>query len=444
MSTAQKIDTFAAVAAERHPSGLYVLFATEMWERFSFYTMLAMFTLYLRDTTGQGFGWTVDQATGLYANYLMFVYASPLVGGWLADKLLGYRKAVMLGGLFFMAGHLLLSFRSITIMYLALACLVIGNGFFKPNVSAMVGNLYPDGSRLKDRAYNIFYMGINCGAFLAPLVAEFVQGRFGFHPAFAVAAGGMAISVWILWQFKARIEGADRARGAVSKENPSGAKRAIDAVPDARRIGALIVVFLIVIVFWMVFHQNGSTLTYWGNENTAWNVTGIVSNAINPGWVILLTFPLVGFWKWLDGKGLEPSTPTKMVFGMIAASAAFFILFIAAKLGESSVTGENPYAFKVSPAWLIGAYAVLTLGELMLSPMGLSLVSKVAPNGLRGLMMGAWFVATAIGNKLTQIGELWDDWLHSTFWLLLSGLALGMAIILMLLLRPLKKAMPGV
>jgi proton-dependent oligopeptide transporter, POT family len=444
MSNAQKIDTLPAVVAERHPSGLYVLFATEMWERFSFYTMLAMFTLYLRDTTGQGFGWTVDQATGLYANYLMFVYASPLVGGWLADKLLGYRKAVMFGGLFFIAGHLLLSFRSVAIMYVALACLVIGNGFFKPNVSAMVGNLYPDGSRLKDRAYNIFYMGINCGAFLAPLVAELVQGRFGFHPAFAVAAGGMAISVWILWQFKAHIEAADRARGAVSKDQPSEVKLAIDAVPDARRIGALIVVFLIVIVFWMVFHQNGSTLTYWGNENTAWNVSGIVSNAINPGWVILLTFPLVGFWKWCDRKGLEPSTPTKMVFGMIATSVAFFILFIAAKLGEASVTGENPYTFKVSPAWLIGAYAVLTLGELMLSPMGLSLVSKVAPTRLRGLMMGGWFVATAIGNKLTQIGELWDDWLHSTFWLLLSGLALCMALVLMLLLRPLKKAMPGV
>src|SRR4029079_17229798 len=137
MSTAPKIHMSPKADAETHPAGLYVLFATEMWERFSFYTMLAMFTLYLRDTTGQGFGWTVDQASGLYANYLMFVYASPRIGGWLADKMLGYRKAVMLGGLFFMAGHLLLSFRSVTIMYAALACLVIGNGFFKPNVSAM-------------------------------------------------------------------------------------------------------------------------------------------------------------------------------------------------------------------------------------------------------------------------------------------------------------------
>jgi POT family proton-dependent oligopeptide transporter len=444
MSTARQIEVSTDAIAERHPAGLYVLFATEMWERFSFYTMLAMFTLYLRDTTGQGFGWSVDQATGLYANYMMFVYASPLIGGWLADKILGYRKAVMLGGLFFMAGHLLLSFRSEAIMYAALTCLVTGNGFFKPNVSAMVGNLYPEGSRLKDRAYNIFYMGINCGAFLAPVAAEIVQGRFGFHPAFAVAAGGMAISVGILWRFKARIEGAGRPRAGMAKESTAAAKRPIDAIPDSRRIAALIVVFCIVIVFWMVFHQNGSTLTFWGNENTAWSVSGIVSNAINPAWVILLTFPLVAFWRWLDRKGLEPATPTKMVFGMIAASAAFLVLFIGAKVGEASVTGSDPYAFKVSPAWLIGAYGVLTLGEIMLSPMGLSLVSKVAPHRLRGLMMGAWFVATAIGNKLTQIGALWDDWLHSSFWLLLSGLALFMALVLMLLLRPLKKAMPGV
>ena len=450
---------------EKHPKGLYVLFATEMWERFSYYSMLAMFTLYLRDNTGQGFAWTSDNATTLYANYLMFVYASPLVGGWLADRKLGYRKAVMIGGLFFMAGHLLLSIRSMTAVYAALTCLVIGNGLFKPNISAMVGNLYPEGSHLKDRAYNIFYMGINVGAFLAPVVAEFVQGSFGFHPAFAVAAGGMAISVSILWKFKRHIEAADLQRGASKTTAAHGSAVAVDAppasvshqdaarssrqdtmeaVPEWKRIGALIVIFLIVIVFWMVFHQNGSTLTYWANENTDWKVTGIISNAINPGWVVILTFPMVAMWRWLDRKGMEPSTPVKMAMGMFLTGAAFFVLFIAARVGEATVTGANPYDFRVSPLWLLAAYGVLTAGELMLSPMGLSLVSKVAPVRFRGVMMGGWFMATAIGNKLTQIGELWDDWLHSTFWLLLSGLAVFMAFVLLLLLRPLKKAMPGV
>ncbi len=455
----------ASVSHEKHPKGLYVLFATEMWERFSFYSMLAMFTLYLRDDTGQGFGWSSDAATGLYANYLMFVYLSPLIGGWLADRKLGYRRAVMIGGLFFMAGHLLLSFRSIPIVYVALTCLVIGNGLFKPNVSTLVGNLYPDGSHLKDRAYNIFYMGINVGAFLAPVVAEFVQAKFGFHPAFAVAAGGMAISVFIMWKFKRHVEEGEGSSLADARQTAdaaavtvdaspanvsaqdaanTGRRETMEAVPEWKRIGALIVIYCIVIIFWMVFHQNGSTMTYWANENTDWQVTGIISNAINPGWVILLTFPLVWFWGWLDRKGLEPSTPTKMAFGMMLTGLAFLVLYFGAKHGEASVVGDDPYAFKVSAAWLVGAYGVLTLGELMLSPMGLSLVSKVAPVRFRGVMMGGWFLATAIGNKLTQIGALWDDWLHSTFWLVLSGAALFMAIVLLVLLKPLKKAMPGV
>ncbi len=449
------------LASDKHPKGLYVLFATEMWERFSFYTMLAMFALYMRDTTGQGFAWSVDDTQYLVSNYLMFVYASPLIGGWIADRKIGYRKAVMIGGLFFMAGHLLLSFRSIGIVYAALACLVIGNGFFKPNVSAMVGNLYKEGSHLKDRAYNIFYMGINVGAFLAPVVAAFVQARWGYHPAFAIAAFGMVISVVILWRAKKYIEHTDRrpSKGpktmanaaAVTVDAPPASvsqQHAIDAVPDWKRVSALIVIFLIVIVFWMVFHQNSTTITYWGDENTDWNVSGIISNAINPAWVIILTFPLVFFWRWLDKKGLEPATPTKMVFGMVMTALAFFVFFIAAKIGEASVApGTNVYAlgaYKMSPMWLLGAYAILTLGELMLSPMGLSLVSKVAPIRMRGLMMGGWFVATAIGNKLTQIGQLWDDWLHSTFWIFCSACALFMAFVLLLLLRPLKKAMPGI
>jgi POT family proton-dependent oligopeptide transporter len=328
---------------------------------------------------------------------------------------------------------------------------VIGNGFFKPNVSAMVGNLYPEGSHLKDRAYNIFYMGINVGACAAPLVAEFMTRRFGFHPAFAMGALGMMVSVFTLWRGRRHIEMADRRKGAgaLGKDPASAAAVAVDAppkgvshqqpidqIPDSRRIGALIVIFLVVIVFWMVFHQNQTTLTYWANDNTAWNVSGIISNAINPGWVLILTLPLVWFWKQLDKRGLEPSTPTKMAIGMCLTGLSFFIMYFAGKAGGD--------VGKVSPWWLISAYAVLTLGELMLSPMGLALVSKVAPMRLRGIMMGGWFVATAIGNKLTAIGKLWDDWPHSTFFALLGGMALVMAVVLTLLLKPLKKAMPGI
>jgi POT family proton-dependent oligopeptide transporter len=368
----------------------------------------------------------------------------------------------------------------------------------------------------------------------------------------------MLISVGILWFFKNEVEGTER-RDPLSSANQAAdaAATAVDvpphgisdqdeggqnaantarqdrmnAVPDSRRIMALIVIFAIVIVFWMVFHQNGSTLTYWADDNTAWNVSGTISNSINPFWIIVLTFPLVAFWGWLDKRGMEPSTPTKMAIGMLLTGLSFFVLYGAAKIGENQqatpeqyasgsfrinervaenlkadgvpqdvldkmlaakdadgkniindvkfsakedettkvkISGEQSYIdtinkvapgagtqyrdkflqrsylFQVSPFWLLLAYAIISLGELMLSPMGLSLVSKVAPIKMRGLMMGGWFVATAIGNKLTMIGIYWSIWYQSSFFIVLGAMAVFMSIVLFLLLKPLKKAMPGV
>jgi POT family proton-dependent oligopeptide transporter len=433
--------TVSADALETHPKGLYVLFATEMWERFGFYTLGAMLALYLRDVE-QGMGWPEERATTLVSNYLMFVYASPLIGGWLADKVTGYRIAIVIGTVFFAAGYFLLYLPSVGALYLALTLVVIGNGLFKPNVSTMVGNLYPDGSRLKDSAYNIFYMGINIGAFLAPLVAEAMRQRFGFRPAFTVAGAGMVVCLLIFWGFRKHITGQDKGRPTTAKaaEAASTPLREIDSVPDSKRVMALILIFLIVIVFWMVFHQNQLTLTYFANDNTDWSavgdVSGVVSNAINPFWVITLTFPLIAFWRWLDKRQKEPSTPTKIAIGMFLTALSFYVMALAGWAGGN--TG------RVSPLWLISAYGIVSLGELMLSPMGLSLVSKVAPAHMRGLMMGGWFVATAIGNKLTAIGVYWRVWDHSTFFLVLATAALVMALVMLFLLKPLKKAMPGV
>ncbi len=303
------------------------------------------------------------------------------------------------------------------------------------------------------------------------------------------------------------------------------------AVPNWKRVMALIVIFIIVIVFWMVFHQNGSTLTYFADDNTDWNVSGTISNSINAIWILILTFPLVWFWGFLDRRGKEPSTPTKMAFGMTLTGLSFLVLGYGAYIGENSTRtsdqiaqgefrinervaknlvgqgipqatidkimaakapdGKNAingvkfaattdeatavrtaggdgliaavnkvepgagdanrekilqasHLFRVSPFWLIFAYMIVTLGELMLSPMGLSLVSKVAPISKRGLLMGGWFVATAIGNKLTQIGVFWDIWLQSTFFVVLACMALIMAVVLFAILKPLKRAMPGV
>ncbi len=450
----------AAARHERHPPGLYVLAATEMWERFSFYSMLAMFTLYLQDRT-QGFGWTAAQATRLYGLYLACVYFSPLAGGYLADRKLGYRRAVGLGGIFFMAGHLLLAVRSAGVMVAALACLVVGNGLFKPNVSAMVGRLYPPGSHLRDRAFNVFYVGINIGAFLAPLVAEVVESRYGFHVAFAVAALGMMVSLAVLTAGRRFLAGADRATGDQPEAPAAGYQAppptALEAVPERRRIAGLLAIFLIVVVFWMAFSQNGATLTYWANDNTDWSssrvvpailavltlglvkggsVSGIVSNAIPPFFVLLLTFPLIGFWSVLDRRGREPRTPAKMAIGMLAVAAGFLVLFVAARTAGGG---------RVSPWWLIGAYAGIELGELLLSPMGLSLVSKVAPPRTRGLMMGGWFAANAVGNYLAgAIGVEWTVWSHARFFLTVALFAAAVSALVFALLKPLSRTLPGV
>jgi POT family proton-dependent oligopeptide transporter len=455
-----------STALERHPVGLYILFATELWERFGFYTLLAIVTLYLQDTR-EGFGWTREQATTLWSNYLMIVYATPLIGGWIADKVLGYRRSVLIGGVVFALGYLLLTLGTVPTFYVALVLLFIGNGFFKPNISTMVGNLYPENSPLRDAAYTIFYMGINIGAFVAPVSAEALRQRFGFRSAFGAASAGLVLGTIIFWCCWKRLANAERtakkdlAQIAELSEDlppaPAPDKPAIEHVPEWKRIAALLTIYLIVIVFWMSFHQNGSTMTYWANDNTDWKsssvipwiirilslgtvdasqVSGVISNAINPFWIVVLSLPLVRFWGWLNKHGLEPSTPTKMALGMALTGVTFMILYAAAKSGGD--TG------RVSPWWLIGAYFVLSIAELMLSPMGLSLVSKVAPARMRGMMMGGWFVATAIGNKLTMIGVYWGKWSHSQFWLVVASLAFATAAVLFILIRPLKKAMPGV
>ncbi len=204
--------TTADTIRERHPKGLYVLFTTEMWERFGFYAMLAMLTLYMRDAV-DGFGWTTEKATSVYSWYQAVVYATPLIGGWLADRFLGYRNAITIGAVMFGIGYFLLAVpHQVVVFYAALVFLVIGNGFFKPNVSSIVGNLYKEGSHLKDRAYLIFYMGINIGAFVSPLVAEYLRDRFGFNVAFSASGFGMILCLAIFWGFRKTTRFADRPR----------------------------------------------------------------------------------------------------------------------------------------------------------------------------------------------------------------------------------------
>jgi proton-dependent oligopeptide transporter, POT family len=472
----------------RHPKGLAVLFFTEMWERYGFYTMLGIFTLYLDEYfhfTNKG---------EIYGNFLMFVYFTPVIGGMIADRL-GFRRTILTGAILMAIGYAMISIplpetpeieqtvvaaeqiheqnvadyearydaaqdEAIAtggefewtehrpeyegpgrtsrrmLFFAALVVLVAGNGLFKPNISVMVGNLYPEGSPLKDSAFNIFYMGINIGAWAAPLTAAYLRNTMGWSWAFGSAAVGMLISIVVFQVWRKHIMHAEIAHSSDSEVKVEE----ISPEENKARIGALITIFLIVIVFWMSFHQNGFTMTLLARDNMGaifgWEIPAEVYAAFNPFFVVALTPLLVMFWRILGRRGKEPSTPGKMMFGMLLTGGAFAILGFAGLAGANFV--------KVSPMWLISSYAVVTLGELCLSPMGLSFVSKVAPPKVRGLMMGCWFGATAIGNKLAgAIEPLWEKWLHSTFFFFLVLMCVIMALVLRMFLNRLKEATAG-
>ena len=466
----------------KHPKGLYVLFFTEMWERFGFYTMLAIFTLYLDEF------FHFENKGQLYGGFLALVYFTPIGGGYVADKLLGFRRTIALGAVLMAIGYAMIAvpfpqdqgneakvkaaeqqFAQIKIgweersaaakkrgekfeekrpkysgpvrtdgrwlFFLALFVLVLGNGLFKPNISVMVGNLYKDGDPLKDSAFSIFYMGINIGAFFAPMAAAGLRKAHGWSAAFGAAATGMLVSLAIFVLFKKHIMHAEiggSTEGSVV-DTPQLSPERYKA-----RVWALLIIFAIVVLFWMSFHQNGFTLTLWARDCTGplwgnFRIPPEIYQSVNPFFVVTLTPLLVLFWNALRKRGMEPSTPGKIGVGMVLTAAAFGVMAMAGLAGGD--TGL------VSPLWLVTAYGVVTLGELCLSPMGLSFVSKVAPPSIRGLMMGGWFGATAVGNYLSgAIEPLWHRWPHSQFFGFLVLTSLFAGLLLRLVLNRLKKA----
>ncbi len=433
-----------------------MLFFTEMWERFSFYCMLGILTLYMSDPKN-GLGFSTDQVGQVYGWYIGLVYLSPLFGGLLADKVLGFSRAILFGAIAMGIGHFLLAFPPLPTFFAGLACLVIGNGLFKPNISVLLGNLYHDMPEKRDDAYNIFYMGINVGAFFAPLVAAYLRTRYGWHYAFGAAGVGMIISLVIFSVFrKYTVAGEAEIRNPQKNRRP---EIQLTKEQEKRRIGALLLVFAVVVVFWMAFHQNGFTLNFWARDATdatnmpTWmreqpaeapataatsaeaapepRMAAELTQSINPAFVLLFTPLLVAFWMMLRRRGREPSTAAKIGFGMLLTAAAYAIMSGAGLAGGN--TG------RVSIGWLVSTYAVITMGELMLSPMGLSLVNKLAPARMRGLLMGGWFTATAVGNKLSgMVGSLWDDMPHSSFFLILVIASLAAAAVLFLLIHKIR------
>ncbi len=421
----------SSAAKRPHPKGLPVLFMTEMWERFSFYSMRAIFALYMiAPIADGGLGFSVEKTASIYGWYVGLVYFTPFFGGLIADRYLGIKKSVTLGGILFIIGHLLLAFRPLPFFFAGLMFLMLGNGFFKPNISTMLGNLYRKVPERRDDGYNIFYMGINLGAFISPLVAGYLRISYGWHYGFGAAAVGMVCSMVVFWTMQKAVKDGDvePSRSKKARETQSAVVDKGDPVKNRKRIGALLLIFTIVVFFWMAFEQQGLTMTFWAMNATNTAIAPEMFQSVNPAFILLLTFPLVFFWGVLRNNGKEPSTAGKMLIGMILSVGAF------ALMGLASLAGGNDG--HVSVLWILGAYALLTLGELMLSPMGLSLVSKLSPKHLLGMMMGGWFVASGIGGKMSGlIGGYWDSMSHSNFFFLIAAILSVVSVVLLLQLR---------
>jgi len=396
--------------ARSHPTGLYVLFFTELAERYSFYSMMAILTLYMDESLH----FSPEVIGQVYGGYVAAVFFMPLAGGLLADRWLGFYRAVIVGGVLIGVGQLVLGVGTLFTFFAGLALLACGTGMLKPNVSTIVGNLYADRPELRDSGFNIFYMGINTGSFIAPIVVSYLRHAFGWRVAFASAALGAVVALAIFISFR-------RHLGQPGRTSGPRAENVETAGSDSRaRVSALLVVFAIVIAFWVAFYQNGFTLTLWARDNTATSLAPETFQSVNPLGIILFSPLLVGLWAALRRRGAEPSTLGKMLVGMVFTVATFVTMMAAGLAGGDSD--------RVSAGWLVGAYLLIAVAEICLSPMGLSLVTRIAPARHRGTMMGAWFVATALGGYLAGfLGTFWYRMPHSEFFLLVAGVAAAAA-----------------
>lgn len=538
----------------KHPKGLMVLFFTEMWERFGFYLLIGIFFLYMtasKDSEFPGMGFTSVQASDIYGSYLALVYLTPFIGGLLADRYLGYRLSITIGGLLFSAGYFLLAINNETAFFLALLLIIIGNGLFKPNISALVGKIYDSNPKyrdLKDSGYNIFYMGINVGAFVCNFIAAYLRINYGWGWAFAAAGFGMLIGVVWFWtgqMFTDNIKKVDKISPPGEDDMPMVkilktlflpaviaatvgwfipgnifSSDSTDAFiffalvvvifyyniyrtakkSEKQPIKALLSVMGAVIIFWAIFHQNGAALTVWAQQYTnrevpeaieepieslglnqvvttelrevpqtdlhgaavldehgdpivsmnpnpyfenlpkeEWPESGKLNlispelfQSINPGFIILFTPLVVGFFNFLARKRKKGpvSTPAKIGWGMIITALSAVIMIFA-------VIASNNGAHKVSAGWLFGTYAVITIGELCLSPMGLSLVSKLSPPRITALMMGGWFLSTSIGNKLSGVlSGMWETYDNKALFFTTNALLAGVSVILIFSMLP--------
>ncbi len=413
----------------RHPAGLYVLFFTEMWERFSYYGMRSLLVYYMI----RHLQFTQERSSEIYGLYTGFVYFTPLFGGILADRLFGQRRTVVLGGVLMAIGHFLMAFDNL--FFPALTFLILGNGAFKPNISTQVGALYPPGDHRRDRAFSIFYMGINLGAFFSPLVCGTIGEKIGFHWGFGAAGVGMVIGLLVyLWGQKHLAPDQIMQK----KEAKQGKSKEPMTQEDWLKIGAIFVMMALSIVFWSVYEQQGNTMALWADANTdrmifGWDMPASWFQSFNPLMIFILVPMLNIFWHWQDSRGHESSSIAKMGIGCILLATAFLILIPPAK--------ELAFNPKASLWWLVGCTFVLTIGEIYLSPVGLSLVTKIAPARIVSMMMGVWFLSSFFGNYLSgYFGTFWGKMSKEYFFLLMFSLSFAAGLAFFALLKPLKKA----
>ena len=439
----------AAVAApseKGHPKGLYLLFFTEAFERFQYYGMRAFLVLYLVDAT-KGLGWSRTEALSLYGTYTGLVYLTPVLGGYMADRFLGQRLSVVLGGTLMMCGQVFCTVKTVPTLYAGLAILVLGNGFFKANISTMVGQLYAPGDRRRDNAFTIFYMGINLGGFFGPAIAGGLAEKVDWSFGFALSGLGMAIGVATFLALKGKLlvgigtlkqkPSADEVKRFLivvglaalvlaalawaAVKGPLAGRVNWDVVlltaivgtmlgfflyltvfgklkkEERDRVIVIFVLVLFVVAFWAAFEQAGGLMNLYTDTKVdrgvfGWMVPTTWFQTVNSLFIVAFAPLFAMLWTWLAARGKEPRTPTKMALGLLLVSFGFVLMYFAAK--QSAAEG------KAALLWVVGAYLFHTWGELALSPVGLSMVTKLAPTKFASALMGVWFLSNATANKL--------------------------------------------
>jgi proton-dependent oligopeptide transporter, POT family len=402
---------------KKHPKGISVLFFTEMWERYGFYTLMAIFVLYME----KEFGWDDSKKGNYYGIFLAMVYFLPLLGGWLGDRILGAVTTIRIGLACMTLGYIALAVSSqgfILPFYFGLALIAFGTGIFKVNMSVAVGNLYNDKEHLKDSGYNIYYMGVNVGATIAPLSATAISIFFSsYRISFTISAIGLVIAFITFELGKKYLIFPDHKLSSASKSLTGNSNNPDEDKENKARYVTLAILFLIMIFFWIGFYQNGFAMTLFAERST--QLIGFLRpetyQFFNPCFIIFFTPALISFFSYLRSKSKEPANPTKIFWGMLVSGIPMLIMF------QASLMGGDLDQNIMSPAWLISAYFFVTISELLISPMGLSFVSKVAPKKTQGLMMGFWFSATAAGSYGSgMLGKYYSSFSHHEYFLLLA------------------------